>query len=158
MLGGGADGAPDAAPPGCETPTVARYPSTARADGDTLRASLLRADASFSALSADSGAAPAFATFVADDGVGLGAGPAMSCGPAAMRQAFEHAGPGALTWEPRLADAAPSGDLGFTVGVAGFRSSSQTLYSKYLTIWRRQRSGEWRFVADGGNAAPAPAP
>jgi len=32
-----------------------------------------------------------------------------------------------------------------------------TFYSKYLTIWQKQNTGEWRFVADEGNSRPAPA-
>jgi ketosteroid isomerase-like protein len=28
-------------------------------------------------------------------------------------------------------------------------------YSKYLTVWKKQRDGSWRFVADGGSARPA---
>jgi ketosteroid isomerase-like protein len=52
------------------------------------------------------------------------------------------------------AQIAPSGDLGCTVGEAQIATLKR--YSKYLTIWRRQADGSWKFVADGGNARPAP--
>ena len=29
-------------------------------------------------------------------------------------------------------------------------------FGKYLTIWRKQPGGEWRFVVDGGNLSPTP--
>jgi ketosteroid isomerase-like protein len=27
-------------------------------------------------------------------------------------------------------------------------------YSKYLTVWKKQRDGRWRYVVDGGSARP----
>jgi ketosteroid isomerase-like protein len=27
-------------------------------------------------------------------------------------------------------------------------------FSKYLTIWKKQRDGTWRYVVDGGSARP----
>jgi hypothetical protein len=36
--------------------------------------------------------------------------------------------------------------------------SSTSTYSKYLTIWIRDASGAWRWLLDGGNSRPAPAP
>ena len=30
-------------------------------------------------------------------------------------------------------------------------------FGKYLTIWKRQPNGSWRFVVDGGNLSPTPA-
>jgi ketosteroid isomerase-like protein len=59
-----------------------------------------------------------------------------------------------LEWVPVAANIAASGDLGCTVGEALVRARGS--YSKYLTIWKRQPDGAWKFVADGGNARPAP--
>jgi ketosteroid isomerase-like protein len=28
------------------------------------------------------------------------------------------------------------------------------VYSKYLTVWKKQRDGNWRYVVDGGNSRP----
>ena len=49
---------------------------------------------------------------------------------------------------------AMQGDLGFTIGVATIRGELTSHYSKYLTVWKKQPDGEWRFVADGGNPVP----
>jgi hypothetical protein len=61
--------------------------------------------------------------------------------------------PSTLEWSPIIGDA--SGDLGYTVRTATIRGERGVHYSKYLTVWKRQRDGAWRFVVDGGNAAPA---
>jgi ketosteroid isomerase-like protein len=64
-----------------------------------------------------------------------------------------------ISWIPRFSDVAASGDLGFSVGEAVFDFADfGFFYSKYLTVWQKQNTGEWRFVADLGNSRPAPAP
>ena len=111
------------------------------------------ADRAFAARAASAGPGAAFTEFIAVDGLTLGSA-AMACGREPIRAAFAGSSPGDLLWAPRLGYIAGSGDLGFTVGVADLRTESGPAKSKYLTIWRRQRDGTWRFVADGGNAAP----
>jgi hypothetical protein len=114
---------------------------------------MMRADRDFSAQSVAQGPAAAFRDWAAPDGILLG-GPWY--GPDALYELMRPGG-GHLEWTPSAATIAPSGDLGFTVGEATSRADDGTLgYTKYLTIWRRQPGGAWRFVADGGNARPAP--
>ncbi|HWJ24029.1 MAG TPA: DUF4440 domain-containing protein [Gemmatimonadaceae bacterium] len=159
-LSGGEPGAPAGAPAGCASPASAVSASAVPASVYTADAAIAardavrRADSSFAALAARAGAAEAFGTWVADDGVSLGRGAALTCGREAVRRAFDAVAPGALVWAPRVADAAASGDLGFTVGVATIRSEATSHNSKYLTVWKKQPDGQWRFVADGGNAMP----
>ena len=116
---------------------------------------LMRADSVFAAMSVSQGAKPAFLAFSTDDAISFGGGPQMNEGRQAIGAAFDGFPSGAvLAWWPVAAVIAESGDLGCTVGEATIESLKQ--YSKYLTIWRRQRDGSWKFVADGGNARPAP--
>src|SRR5947207_447012 len=116
---------------------------------------LLRADSTFAALSVTSGAKNAFLAFSAEDAMSFGGGAQMTQGRQAIGAGFEGFPAGAvLEWWPVAAEIAPSGDLGCTVGEA--RIASLHHYSKYLTIWRRQQGGAWKFVADGGNVRPAP--
>jgi hypothetical protein len=64
-----------------------------------------------------------------------------------------------LNWAPIWGEAAGAGDVGCTAGLAEFRSSGPPggiSYSKYLTVWRRQDDGTWKFAADAGNPRPAP--
>jgi hypothetical protein len=114
---------------------------------------MMQADRDFSAQSVAQGPAAAFRNWAAPDGILLG-GPFY--GPQAL---YEIMGPGGgtLEWGPTAATIAPSGDLGFTVGIASSKADDGTRgYTKYLTVWRLQPDGAWRFVADGGNARPAP--
>src|SRR5450432_3179780 len=151
---GGAD-APATAPAACAHPGAPTY--TASHDSTAI-ATVRAADLDFSALSVKSGAGPAFGEFVALDGASIGTGATeITCGRDAVAKSLAPLGPGALTWAPRVADAAPSGDLAFTSGDAIIKDSGETSYSNYLTVWKRQADGQWRVVADGGNSAPAPA-
>ena len=123
-----------------------------RADAGEVR----RADSAFAALSVTSGAKQAFLTYAADNAISFGGGVQMNDGREAIGAAFNDFPAGAvLEWSPVAASIASSGDLGCTVGEA--KISSLNHYSKYLTIWRRQADGSWKFVADGGNVRPAPA-
>jgi len=134
------------------TPAVTR--SVAHTTSDAAR-EVIAADSTFAARSLVAGPAVAFAEYVADDGVSLGGASIPACGKRAVGAQFAGAAPGDLAWSPIIGDAAPSGDLGYTVGTATIRGEHGVRYSKYLTIWKRQPDGTWRFVADGGNAAPA---
>jgi ketosteroid isomerase-like protein len=64
-----------------------------------------------------------------------------------------------LSWYPLRAEAAASGDLGWSIGHGTFSiedgGNVQRFYSKYLTVWIRTADG-WRFLLDGRNPRPAP--
>jgi uncharacterized protein (TIGR02246 family) len=120
------------------------------------------ADSAFSAMSVKEGMGKAFAAYAAEDAV-LPLGSAGLFGQAAITKAYA---PFTLDkidlrWEPVLGDAAGSGDLAYTVGRAittgkNAQGQDEVEYVKYLTVWRRQADGQWRYVADGGNASPGP--
>lgn len=151
---GGAD-APAGAPPACAHPAPPAYAS--RTTNDAI-ATVRSADLDFSARSRKAGAGAAFAEYAATDGASIGTGSTqITCGRDAIAQSVQPLGPGVLTWEPRVADAAASGDLAFTSGDATIRGEQGLAYSKYLTVWKRAANGKWYFVADGGNSAPPPA-
>jgi ketosteroid isomerase-like protein len=67
-----------------------------------------------------------------------------------------------LTWEPRRADIAASGDLGWTTGSyvsrgVGADGTPRQAQGRYVTIWRKQPDGAWKVVMDLGNPTSAPA-
>jgi ketosteroid isomerase-like protein len=122
------------------------------------QAEILSVDAAFSAMSVAQGSGPAFEQFAAPNAVGVGGGQYIF-GPAALGEAFASAPGQVVSWVPRYSGVAASGDLGFSVGEATFDLGSDgTFYSKYLTVWQKQDTGAWRYVADLGNNRPAPAP
>ena len=58
-----------------------------------------------------------------------------------------------LKWEPKTAIAASSGDLGYTYGIYVLKPGSKDtlLYGTYVSIWKKQSDGKWKFVLDTGN-------
>jgi ketosteroid isomerase-like protein len=150
---GGAD-APATAPDACTHPGPPTYMA---AHDSTAIATVRAADLDFSARSQKAGAGAAFSEFVAPDGASIGTGATeITCGRDAVAKGVAALGPGALIWSPRVADAAPSGDLAYTSGDATIHVGKDISYSNYLTVWKRLADGRWRFVADGGNSAPEP--
>ncbi len=113
------------------------------------------ADLAFARLAGDSGAGVAFARWAAPEAVMVDGTGLLVRGPKAAGALV--AGPAAWRWHPVAAGAAPSSDLGWTVGEAVIApEGGAPIYSKYLTVWRRLPDGSVRFVTDGGNARPPP--
>ncbi len=61
-----------------------------------------------------------------------------------------------ISWQPFKAEAAKSGDLGYTLGTWTFTSKDTVMYGMYYTIWKKQADGKWKFTIDGGNNTPKP--
>lgn len=57
-----------------------------------------------------------------------------------------------LTWAPQSAMMARSGDLGYTYGIWTLAAKDTTLQGTYVTMWRKQKDGSWKFVLDTGNS------
>ena len=145
-------------PAGFGTPDTKHRRTFPNTEVTEQRAEILSVDAAFSATSVAQGSGPAFEQFAAPNGIGVGGGQYIF-GPAALGEAFTSDPTDVISWVPRFSDAAASGDLGFSVGEATFDfGSAGTFYSKYLTVWQKQDTGAWRYVADLGNNRPAPAP
>jgi len=148
---------PQAIPDGFGTPTTKHRRYFPNTDPGEQRSALLAADAAFAARSVSDGAGAAFGAFAAPDAVITSAG-LFVFGPEAIGASRQRAPGDVLSWTPLLAGAAATGDLGFTVGNAVFFSGSSgtNFYSKYLTVWQKQDTGEWKYVADYGSSRPAP--
>jgi len=144
-------------PAGFGTPTKKHRRNFPHTDPAEQRAEVLSVDAAFSAASVAQGSGPAFEQFAAPNAVAV-SGPEFVFGPEAIGAAFASEPGDVVSWVPRFSDAAASGDLAFTVGEAVFELSVGTFYSKYLTVWQKQNTGDWKWVADFGNSRPAPAP
>lgn len=128
-------------------------------DIEREKQALLDTDREFSRLSAEQGTAAAFHHYLADDGLALpfhGQPRNKDDYAQAMRaaQSGESDPEGVLTWEPEFADVSASGDLGYTWGQYAYRyfdSTKTTSLGYYVTIWKKQPDGQWRFVFDAGN-------
>ncbi len=61
-----------------------------------------------------------------------------------------------ISWKPFRAEAAKSGEIGYTLGNWKYVTKDSTYYGNYYTIWKKQKDCNWKFVFDGGNGTPAP--
>jgi ketosteroid isomerase-like protein len=139
---------------------AAVLPNLAMARASGPLEAIRSADVEFSNDATKYGTGVAFGRYAAEDAqIFSGPGEFIS-GPHAISESF---GPpterNTLVWHPVHGEVAASGDLGFTVGNAvftGVREDGATLerYSKYLTVWKKQRDGSWRYVVDGGSSRP----
>ena len=152
------------APGSAISPGVPRIAGAGRAGRGARRAgaaAMAGADRAFSRFSADSGGpAGAFSRWIADDGMMLGGRAVPVRGPAQAREAFaSFPATGRFEWAPvdSLSAASPDGTLGFTVGEARIAPTPDAVsYSKYLTVWRSERDGTYRWIFDIGSDRPAP--
>jgi ketosteroid isomerase-like protein len=142
------------APAGFETPDYKHYRYFPKTDAASELAAVFAADQAFSDL-AQSGVSEAFVAFAAPDAAVLGRAAGIGFGTQAIIENQQGALPGSLVWSASFGDAAETGDLAFTTGFAQTRVQNPdgtwrvTGQGKYLTIWKKQRTGEWRFVIDG---------
>jgi len=144
-------------PAGFGTPTTKHRRNFPNTDVAAQSAEILGVDRAFSAASVQQGSGPAFVQFAAPNAIGVSGD--FVFGPEAIGVAFASEPGDVVSWVPLFSDAAASGDLGFSVGEATFELVQfGTFYSKYLTVWQKQDTGEWKYVSDFGNSRPAPAP
>ena len=58
-----------------------------------------------------------------------------------------------LSWEVTDAKISESGDIGYTYGIYTMKSANEDLpvnKGTYVTIWKKNKEGDWRFVLDTG--------
>ncbi|MDT8324029.1 MAG: nuclear transport factor 2 family protein [Bacteroidota bacterium] len=135
-------------------------------DLEESKAELMAVDSAFSAMSDREGSVAAFHHYIADDGRALPQqGYPRSRDDFARMLQEEGDAPRStqLTWKPLFADAAASGELGYTHGRYTFARTDESgetthTYGYYVTIWKRQADQQWRVVLDAGNEAPGEIP
>ncbi len=123
-------------------------------DADTEMAiqEMVDTDNAFSDASAKDGMKKAFLEYVADDAVLLRPGylPIVEGDVIQFLKAQEDTS-FTMTWVAKGADMSAAHDLGFTYGVYTVKTKDTTMMGTYLSIWRKQKDGKWKFVLDTGN-------
>jgi ketosteroid isomerase-like protein len=58
-----------------------------------------------------------------------------------------------MTWEPKGGNVALSGEMGYTYGVYSVKPNDRdtVLYGTYVSIWKQQTDGKWKFVLQSQN-------
>lgn len=136
------------------------------AQKEAWKAELLSADSAFSAMSVRDGSVAAFQAWIAPDGRALpqqGYPRSRDDFTRLLEQQEGEPRTSTLTWTPLMADVATSGDLGYTHGRYAYTSqdddgATSITNGYYVTVWKRQPDGKWRFVMDAGNEAGPESP
>jgi ketosteroid isomerase-like protein len=121
---------------------------------------MMDADRAFSKLSSEKGMKKAFIEYMDEGGVLLRPDQYPLIGASAidyLSQINDTAF--TLQWEPQKGYLAKSGELGYTFGVYSLKPSSQdtVIYGTYVSIWKKQPDGSWKYVLDTGNEGVPPA-
>ncbi len=61
-----------------------------------------------------------------------------------------------LSWVPEGAQIAKSGELGFTYGIYTLHGEDTILKGTYVSIWKKQADGTWKFLLNSNNAGIKP--
>ena len=92
-----------------------------------------------------------FVSYYAPDATTYPQGMPAVAGTDAIRTLFTAmmSAPGfSLTFTPTKADVAANGDLGSTAGTYEMSMAGATDKGKYITLWKKQPSGEWKVTDD----------
>ncbi|MBS1510271.1 MAG: hypothetical protein JST86_05480 [Bacteroidetes bacterium] len=115
---------------------------------------LMEADMAFSNLSAAKGMKAAFIEYLDSNGVLLRPNNFPIVGADAIDYLLQlNDSAYTLIWEPKNGAIARSGELGYTYGEYRLKPSSKdtVIFGTYVSIWKKQADGKWKFVLDSGN-------
>lgn len=122
-----------------------------------------QADIDFSNLSKEKGMNFAFLEYAADDGVMLRPYSYPIIGKEKLsKELFTGDDKGfTLTWTPLYGDIAQSGELGYTYGtwemtIIKDDGGEEIRKGTYVSIWKKDKAGKWKFVLDTGNPGLEP--
>jgi ketosteroid isomerase-like protein len=126
------------------------------ADVAQYKAELMAADRAFAAESMTQGKIVAFLDWVGEDATMFREGKPPVEGKTAIREFIQGWQAGTLDWHPVKADAAASGDLGYTWGEYTARGKdkegkSYEVSGRYVSVWKRDAAGQWKWVVDIGS-------
>jgi len=114
---------------------------------------LIDADVAFSDYSVKHGIQKAFIEFADDSVVLLKPKRMPIVGKLSLIKSYEGKSDSGvvLTWKPAKAIIAESGELGYTYGFWTFVAKTDTSHGTYLTVWKKDPNGQWKYIADTGN-------
>lgn len=122
------------------------------ADLQTELKAMVDSELAFARMAEEKTVRDAFLTFSAENGVLMGPnGAANARQQIASRPAPPPDAPKVrLLWWPVYADISRSGDMGWTTGPSKRMRGDQTGYGNFVTVWKKQPDGTWRWLMDHG--------
>jgi ketosteroid isomerase-like protein len=115
---------------------------------------LFDTDKAFSDLSVQKGMKAAFLEYIDSDGVLLKPNFLPMVGADAIDYLIQINDTSyTLNWIPRHAFVSKSADMGYTYGIYALHPNEidTVLYGTYVSIWKKEADGKWKFVLDSGN-------
>ena len=113
---------------------------------------IIKADEAFSEMSRKSGMKTAFIEYIDNEGILLRPNHPPIAGADAIEFLSQvNDSSYTLTWVPRGGEMATSGNLGYTYGIYTLEMKDTVLRGTYVSIWKKQKDGKWKFVLDSGN-------
>lgn len=132
---------------------------TVVAQGQSALHDMVKTEQAFSKMAEEKSTRDAFLAFIADDGLLFRPGAVNG-----KKWMLDHPVPPAtekrplLAWQPAYAGMAASGDMGFTTGPweakADIKDEKPSAYGHFMTVWKKQADGSWKFVVDLGIGHP----
>jgi ketosteroid isomerase-like protein len=122
--------------------------------------SMIETERAFSRMSEEQGTRESFTEFIAEDGILFRPGPV-----AGKKWMKENPLPASdkrplLTWQPNFAGMSRAGDMGYTSGPWQYKSDIKdpkpAAFGDFMTVWKKQPDGRWRFAIDLGVSHPEP--
>ena len=124
-------------------------------DLEKEKQNVLNTDIEFSNLSEKEGMKKAFLTFADDEAVLLRSNLMPIEGKEKIGKSYTKVNDTlfALTWKPLNVFISKSADLAYTYGTYSLIIKNDTSETKgtYLSIWKKQENGTWKWVLDTGN-------
>lgn len=115
---------------------------------------LMEVDRAFSKLSLEKGMKQAFLEYIDSNGILLRPNHMPIIGAGAVDFLIQQDDRNfSISWRPNGADISSSGDLGYTYGVYVVVPAEKdtAIYGTYVSIWKKQHDGSWKFSLDSGN-------
>ncbi len=130
------------------------------AHGQSALHDMVKTEQAFSKMAEEKNTRDAFLAFIADDGLLFRPGAVNG-----RKWILDHPPPPPkddkrplLAWQPSYAGMAASGDMGFTTGPweakADIKDEKPGGYGHFMTVWKKQADGSWKFVVDLGISHP----
>ncbi|HRE41370.1 MAG TPA: hypothetical protein PLG90_08535 [Ignavibacteria bacterium] len=125
---------------------------------------MIQTDKEFSRMSEEKGFPEAFIHYADENVIKMNPGSPAIIGIDELKKVYSEPLPNdkiKLKWEPYKAEISTSGDLGFTFGNWEMNTLTKTgadtvIYGVYVSIWKKQKDGSWKYILDGGNTTPKP--
>jgi len=143
------------------------------ADLNLIKDNVIKTDIAFSKLSEDSGYQKAFIAYADENMIKLNPRRYATFGRQELVREFQEEQaketdtsasvmkslPPVLTWKPLHVVVAGSGDLASAFGDWEMKTilpnnKDTVLHGNYMTVWKKQIDGGWKFILDGGNPTP----